>query len=283
MSFSSIVDADVVNAHRNDPHWRIVDCHYNLQSHDEGYTLYSREHIPNAIYAHLKNNLASPCTSTSGRHPLPDIEKFKHWLASWGINHQTQVVAYDNANGSFAARLWWLLRWLGHSKVAILNGGFNQWKLQGYPVSSDMPQFPASHFNGQPNMSWLVSSNDIVAQLPRAEITLIDVRDAERFEGLHEPIDKVAGHIPDAINVPWKTNLDPQGLFLPPTQLIEQYRDLLNLKSAEKTVFMCGSGVTACHSLAALAYAGIEGARLYAGSWSEWITDAQHPVQCGKT
>jgi len=282
MSFNSIVDADIVYTHHTDPHWRIVDCHYNLQCHDEGLDLYRREHIPNAVYAHLKNDLASPSTPTSGRHPLPDIEKFKRLLGSWGINQQTQVVVYDNANGSFAARLWWLLKWLGHSKVAVLDGGFNQWKLRGYPVTSDIPHYAASQFAGRPDMTMLVSSNEIAMQLPKANITLIDVRDPERYYGVTEPIDNVAGHIPNAINVPWKTNLDSQGRFLPRALLTRQYRHLLHQQNPQQTVFMCGSGVTACHSLVALAFAGIEGARLYAGSWSEWITDPERPIQTDK-
>jgi thiosulfate/3-mercaptopyruvate sulfurtransferase len=281
MEYTSIVNADVVAAHCDDPGWRIVDCHYHLLNHDEGYLRYCRAHIPNAVYAHLKRDLAGPTTAHTGRHPLPEIARFKQTLGRWGIDRDTQVVAYDDAQGSFAARLWWLLRWLGHRKVAVLNGGLSQWQTQGLALNRIIPQHDPREFAGQPDMSMLVESETIVTQLPRLELTLIDVRDPERFAGLQEPIDKVAGHIPNAVNVPWKSNLAADGLFLTKSQLLNLYHQYVTSDKTDQLVFMCGSGVTACHSLVALSHAGIDGAKLYPGSWSEWITNPQHPVQIG--
>jgi len=281
MDYTTIVNADVVYAHCEDPDWRIVDCHYNLQSHDEGYALYCQRHLPNAVYAHLKNDLAGTLTPTSGRHPLPDAEQLIQTVQRLGIDNNTQVVTYDNANGSYAARLWWLLRWLGHGKVAVLNGGFQQWQQLGLPVTNKIPNIPAGNFKGNPDMSMLVDTNDIETKVPNAQLTLVDVRDPERFQGIKEPIDRVAGHIPHAVNVPWKTNLDSQGLFQSPQQLHILYQQCLHSSAPEQIVFMCGSGVTACHSVLALTHAGIQGTKLYAGSWSEWITNPAHPVQTG--
>lgn len=279
MVYSSIVNADVVSQYLEDRNWRVIDCRFNLKIPEEGHALYTIAHIPNAIYAHLNDDLSSPVTMSSGRHPLPEVDKITQTLSRWGVDRNTQVIVYDNAAGSYAARLWWLLRWLGHTKVAVLNGGLDIWKRQGLPLSSDQPEFSPAKFSGSPDTGMIASTGEIEKNLHDPQFLLIDVRDPIRYQGLQEPIDSVAGHIPGAINVPWKTNIDKDGLYLPKAQLFERYTHLLHGNSAENTVFMCGSGVTACHSLVALEYLDMKGARLYPGSWSQWVSDPKHPVQ----
>ncbi|MGD8566814.1 MAG: sulfurtransferase [Gammaproteobacteria bacterium] len=278
MSYSSVISSDILYQHLDDHDWRIIDCRFNLQAPDQGRGQYAIEHIPNALYAHLDEDLSSPVTETSGRHPLPDIEKLKAKLGEWGINAQTQVLAYDDAGGSYAARLWWLLHWLGHTKVAVLDGGFSIWKKQGLPTTAERPCVSPTVFTGEPNNEMLISTDELQRQLKHYTVCLIDVRDPERFTGKQEPIDKVAGHIPGANNIPWKHNIDGNSLFLPKGQLYDQYKALLQTRPANEITFMCGSGVTACHSLVVLAYLGISGAKLYAGSWSEWIRDPARPI-----
>ncbi|WP_455221031.1 sulfurtransferase [Kaarinaea lacus] len=278
MTYSSIISADLLQQHLNDANWRIVDCRFNLKAPDEGMSLYKMEHIPNAIYAHLDHDLSAPVSDTSGRHPLPDVETFKLKLGAWGIDTSKQVVVYDDAAGSYAARLWWMLRWLGHKSVAVLDGGFTLWKQQGLPTTNAIPHIEPATFVGQPNMDMLINSNALQEGLSKASICLIDVRDPQRYSGLEEPIDKVAGHIPGSINLPWKTNIADTGMYQSKAQLYDQYQKLLQDAAGKNVVFMCGSGVTACHSLVALEYIGISGAKLYPGSWSEWITDNSRPV-----
>jgi len=278
MTFNSIIDADELFKHLDDPAFRIIDCRYNLNATEEGLALYNIEHIPNAVYAHLKRDLSSPVTKTSGRHPLPDVTTLKLTLGHWGIDDTVQVVVYDNAAGSYAARLWWLLRWLGHNKVAVLNGGYDIWKRQGMPITAEIPQVSPRTFDGTPDMTMIADTRAVEELLTLPKTQLIDVRDPERYQGRIEPIDKIAGHIPGAINVPWKKNIDENGLYLSKAQLYDHYKSILHVSNMENTVFMCGSGVTACHSLVALTYIGMTGSKLYPGSWSEWITDPEHPV-----
>lgn len=278
MSYSSIISSDILYQHLDDPDWRIIDCRFNLQAPDQGRGLYAIEHIPNAIYAHLDEDLSSPVTENTGRHPLPDVETLKAKLGRWGIGAQTQVLAYDDAGGSYAARLWWLLHWLGHTNAAVLDGGFSIWKKQGLPTTAEPPRVTPTVFAGKPDSGMLTSADELQHQLNQGAVCLVDVRDPERFDGKQEPIDNVAGHIPGAINIPWKHTIDDNSLFLPKGQLFDQYKSLLNTRSADELTFMCGSGVTACHSLVVLAYLGVSGAKLYAGSWSEWIRDPARPV-----
>lgn len=278
MSYRSLISADIVQKNLNNAQWRIVDCRFNLKDPDEGLALYQMEHIPNAVYAHLDHDLSSPVTEKSGRHPLPDVKQFKQTLGNWGINKDTQVIVYDDAAGSYAARLWWMLRWLGHDSVAVLDGSFSSWKQQGLPLTIDIPQISSTTYIGEPNMDMLVDSDTVQQGLAESRTLLIDVRDPKRYQGLEEPIDKVAGHIPGALNVPWKNNIAANGLYLPKAQLYDHYIKVLRDTPIDNIVFMCGSGVTACHSLLALEYIGISGAKLYPGSWSAWISEPDHPV-----
>lgn len=279
MSYSSLVSAEITLEHLENPDWRIIDCQFDLKDKNLGYNNYKTGHIPGAIYADLDKDLSSPVTGVSGRHPLPSPEKICQTFGQWGIDTDTQVVVYDNVFGSFAARLWWLLKWMGHTKVAVLNGGLQYWKQMHYPLSKDTPNPKTTNFQPTPNMQMVVDAGKILQLLPQSRIALVDVRDPQRYSGTVEPIDKVAGHIPGALNIPWKTNLDKQGLYLNPPELITHYKAVLDNHESEDIVFMCGSGVTACHSLVALHSAGITNAKLYPGSWSEWIQDPSRPIE----
>ena len=279
MAYHTLISADSLQQHLNDAQWRIVDCRFNLKDPGEGLALYQMDHIPHAVYAHLDHDLSSPVTANSGRHPLPDVNQFKEKLGNWGITKDTQVIVYDDAAGSYAARLWWMLRWLGHDSVAVLDGGFSFWKQQGLPVTSDIPQFSRTTYIGEPNLEMLIDSDDLQEKLAQSQSLLIDVRDPVRYQGIEEPIDKVAGHIPGSINIPWKNNIAENGLYLPKAQLHDEYMKVLHDTPIDNTVFMCGSGVTACHSLLALEHIGISGIKLYPGSWSAWITDPARPVE----
>lgn len=279
MAYHTLISADSLQQHLNDAQWRIVDCRFNLKDPGEGLALYQMDHIPHAVYAHLDHDLSSPVTANSGRHPLPDVNQFKEKLGNWSITKDTQVIVYDDAAGSYAARLWWMLRWLGHDSVAVLDGGFSSWKQQGLPVTSDIPQFSRTTYIGEPNLEMLIDSDDLQEKLAQSQSLLIDVRDPVRYQGIEEPIDKVAGHIPGSINIPWKSNIAENGLYLPKAQLHDEYMKVLHDTPIDNTVFMCGSGVTACHSLLALEHIGISGIKLYPGSWSAWITDPARPVE----
>ena len=271
------LEALAENIHRQD--WVVVDCRFDLADTDKGEHAYRQSHIPGARYAHLDRDLSGPVTAVTGRHPLPDGEGFSRWLGAQGIHNRSQVVAYDDLGGSMAVRLWWLMRWLGHRRVAVLDGGFQAWRDAGLMVTADVPAPEPAVFEGMADDSLVVHTNALME--PKAGRVLIDVRTAERFRGEVEPIDPVAGRIPGAVNVPWPDNLGPDGRFLPPVTLRDRYAQATD-PEAEERVVMCGSGVTACFGILALEIAGVSGARLYAGSWSEWIRDPGRPVMTGE-
>lgn len=278
--FNTLISARELERHIAAPDFLIVDCRFDLAKPDSGEAAYRSAHIPGAIYAHLDRDLSGPITATSGRHPLPDPDRFAQTLSAWGIAPATQVVAYDADNSAFAARLWWLLRWVGHRAVAVLDGGFKAWTDAGLPTSSEIPTRSPTRFEARPDHSmWLDA--DEVAQRLREGWRLLDARAPERFEGKLEPIDPVAGHVPGAINHPLGTNLTPDARFLPPDVLRARYANSQAGVPDERTIAMCGSGVTACHLLLAMEIAGKPGARLYAGSWSEWIKDPARPTATG--
>ena len=280
MPYTTIVNAGIVSKHLDDPGWVIVDCRFDLAHPNAGSMAYKDSHIPNAVYAHLDNDLSGEINMNSGRHPLPAVDKFKNTLSNLGINSNKQVVVYDDAGGSMAARLWWLLKWLNHDNVALLDGGFTYWLNSQLPLSTEVNIVQSTRFDNNINATRFVNS-DIVEKIRNdSHYRLIDVRARERFEGLAEPIDKIAGHIPGAVNVPWQSSLDSVGLFLPKSKLQSLYLSILGNIAPENTVVMCGSGVTACHTLIALEHAGFTGAKLYPGSWSEWITNPDHAIEC---
>lgn len=280
--YATLVTPAELTAHTRDSRWLIIDCRFDLARPDAGEAAYRTSHIPNAVYAHLDRDLAAPVTPATGRHPLPSPEKFAATLGAWGLTADTQVVAYDADTGAFAARLWWLLRWMGHKKVAVLDGGFKAWLAAGLPVTNEIPQRTPTRFVAQPDRSAWLDAAEVADRLAQADWRLLDARAPERYAGAVEPIDPVAGHVPGALNHPFALNLGPDGQFLPATEL----RARLEKSQAggageiadDHTIAMCGSGVTACHLLLAMEIAGKPGAKLYAGSWSEWIRDPARPV-----
>ena len=248
---------------------------------EAGLEAYLKGHIPGARYADLNRDLSSPVTADSGRHPLPAPDVFAARLGELGIGDDTQVVAYDDANSSMAARLWWLLRWLGHEAVAVLDGGFKAWVAAGGAVESGEAAGPSARFTPRIDPGAVLTTAEVERALEEGAALLVDARAAERFAGSVEPIDSVAGHVPGAVNHPFTANLGADGRFLPAAELERRWRERLAGKNPEAVIAMCGSGVTACHHLLSLEAAGLQGGRLYAGSWSEWIRDPRRPVARG--
>ncbi|HEY9199254.1 MAG TPA: sulfurtransferase [Gammaproteobacteria bacterium] len=278
MSASLPIPASELAEHLDDPDWRIIDCRFDLTQPEAGAAAYREGHIPGALYAHLDRDLSGPVTPLSGRHPLPDPQALRARFSHWGIDADTQVICYDAHANAYAARLWWLLRWLGHERVAVLDGGLKAWESHHLPLDTAIPRIAPRSFQGDPHPDMLVTAQELAVLLDNDTHCLIDVRTPERFAGEKEPIDPVAGHIPGARNLPYQSNLDAGDCYLPPEALKKMYRRVLDDVAAENCIVMCGSGVTACQSLIALELAGMQGAKLYAGSWSEWIRDADRPV-----
>lgn len=278
MSASPLVAAAELAGHLHDPGWRIIDCRFDLQQPEAGEAAYREAHVPGALYAHLERDLSGPITPDSGRHPLPDPHRLGAAFSAWGIGPDTQVVCYDAQANAYAGRLWWLLRWLGHEHVAVLDGGLQAWASGARLLEGAAPPVMPASFHGMPCADRFVTTAELAAQIADGTHRLIDVRTPERFAGEKEPIDPVAGHIPGACNLPYQSNLDSGACFLPPEALRKMYRRVLDDVPPDRCIVMCGSGVTACHSLIALEVAGLSGAKLYAGSWSEWIRDPGRPV-----
>ncbi len=277
MKFTTLVSPDALAQHLRDPHWAVFDCRFALTRPQSGRAAYVKSHIPGARYAHLNEDLSGPITPASGRHPLPDPAALARKLGLWGVGPDTQVVAYDDSFGAMAVRLWWLLRWLGHDAVAVLDGGFPAWQKQGRELTAELPQLHAVEFSPRQDDSLWVDSSAVLDALQRERV-LIDARQEERYLALIEPFDKVAGHIPGSVNSPFEDNLDLRGNFLTPEELRAQYETLLRGARPGDAIHMCGSGVTACHNLLALEIAGLPGGKLYVGSWSEWINDPSRPI-----
>lgn len=278
MPHTTLVSTEELGKHLDDPHWIVFDCRFTLSDTEAGRRAYEEDHIPGARYAHLDDDLSSPVTAKTGRHPLPDPDALTQKLGDWGVDESVQVVVYDDSFGSMAARLWWLLRWLGHEQVALLDGGYQKWRREGRPITPDLPQITSTTFKARRRDALWIDSDAVAKAMADGGHVLIDARSEERFSGEVEPLDKVAGHIPGAVNVPYEDNLDISTDFLPPAELRPLYEQLLHGVGPEKVIHMCGSGVTACHNVLAMEHAGLRGARLYAGSWSEWITDPGRSV-----
>ena len=276
---TTLVAVDKLAAHLEDPRWLIVDCRFDLTQPAAGEAAYDAGHIPGAIYAHLDRDLSSPITPSTGRHPLPDPERFAATLSRWGVTADTQVIAYDADNGMYASRLWWLLRWMGHRAVAVLDGGFKAWIAARRPTTTEIPSRQPSQFQARPDRDLRLDAEQVQARVQQADWRLLDARAPERFAGKVEPLDTVAGHVPGARNHPFATNLASDGRFGAPEELRRRYQQSQAGVTDDHTIVMCGSGVTACHLLLAMEVAGKPGARLYAGSWSEWIRDAKRPVE----
>jgi thiosulfate/3-mercaptopyruvate sulfurtransferase len=286
VAFTTLIDAADLFDLAGRPDAAVIDCRFDLMNPDGGRRAYLTGHIPGARYADLSHDLSSAITPTSGRHPLPSVAGLAATFARLGIGNATQVIAYDDAGGSFAARAWWLLRWLGHTSVAVLDGGLAAWVAAGgeleqgeqTPVSIPPPGGPILP---RGDAAAVIDTAAIAAFLNEPGNLLVDARAAERFAGSVEPIDSVAGHISGAVNHPFSSNLGPGGRFLPPEELRRRWEARLGGTQPSRVAAMCGSGVTACHNLLSLEIAGLAGARLYAGSWSEWIRDPNRSVARG--
>lgn len=281
MSYATLISVEQVAPHLLDPSWVVFDCRFDLADIRKGERDYANAHLPNARYAHLDRDLSDPITPQSGRHPLPDPQRLVRWLGQQGVNERSQVVVYDDTGGNMAVRLWWLLRWLGHTAVGVLDGGWQAWLAAGQVTTAAPPAIVQAHFQGSPDNTMLLTTDAVLADLPQRRWLLVDARTGERFRGEAEPIDPVAGHIPGAVNLPLQRNLVADGRFRPAGELKAIYDTVLQGRPAERVACMCGSGVTAVHNLLAMEVAGLRGARLYAGSWSEWIRDPDRPVASG--
>jgi thiosulfate/3-mercaptopyruvate sulfurtransferase len=271
--FSSMVSADWLQDHLNAPQVAIADCRFNLMQPQLGLQQYQEGHIPGAYYLDLNQDLSSPVGIHGGRHPLPDPDVLANKFETMGIHSApptgpTLVVAYDDSRLAFAARLWWLLRYLGHDRVAVLDGGFSGWQASGYPVSSDLPIMKTGNFIPAIQSNLVLTLDQVTARKDLPTVALVDSREGERYSGEREPIDPVAGHIPGAVNYPWQEVTDAEGYLRSPTEQRQRWQ---SLSSSDEIIVYCGSGVTACVNLLSLNIANLPG-KLYAGSWSDWCS-----------
>lgn len=286
MTFTTLIGAATLRDLLGKPEIAVIDCRFDLMNPEGGRRAYLEGHIPGARYADLNRDLSAPITATSGRHPLPSPNQFLAFLARLGIGRSTQVIAYDDSAGAFAARLWWMLRWIGHPAAAVLDGGLRTWLSEGGALQSgeEKPLAAAAdgrHLSQQADAAAVIETAEVEQRMRDPAFLLIDARAAERFAGAVEPIDAVAGHIQGAVNHPFSTNLGADGRFLAAPDLRLLWEKRLAGRSPSQVAAMCGSGVTACHNLLSLEVAGLRGAKLYAGSWSEWIRDPHRPVERG--
>jgi len=277
--YTTIVATDLLASHLDD--WAVVDCRFDLQNVQWGRDQYRLAHVPGAVYASLNDDLSGALDGSNGRHPLPAIDALAATLGRLGIDRRTQVVAYDQDAGSYASRLWWLLRYLGHDAVAVLDGGWAKWAGEGRPTRSGDEDRQSTIFKPSPRAELSVGLANVMAHIGDSNRVLIDARAAERFEGRSETIDRVAGHIPGAVNHFFKQNLRPDGTMLSPETLRANFERVLGGRTAADAVMYCGSGVTACQNLLAMEHGGLRGARLYVGSWSEWSSDPSRPIETG--
>jgi len=270
-----LVSADELAAH---PEWRVFDCRHDLKNTEYGRQAYARGHIPGAVFLHLDEDLSGAKTGRNGRHPLPEVAAFAARMSACGVDAETQVVAYDNEGGIFASRLWWMLRWLGHDKVAVLDGGLAGWKRSKRGLEETVPNIATRAFVPRPR-ALAVDMGAVAASLGSPNALILDARSPERFRGENETLDPVGGHIPGAVNRFYFENLDDAGCFFKPAEeLRAEFAAVLDGKAPSAVIQQCGSGVTACHNLLAMEVAGFPGSKLYPGSWSEWCADPARPV-----
>lgn len=280
--YTTLISTATLAEHLDDPSYVIVDVRHDLAQPDTwGESQYRLGHLPGARFAHMDRDLSAPKTGKNGRHPLPSPETCAALFGRLGIDASKQVVAYDSGGGMYAPRLWWMLRWLGHNAVAVLDGGFAKWTREGRPVTAEIPPVRPATFPIR-RVAPTLSAADVLASLGGRSLTLVDARGAERFRGEVEPLDPVAGHIPGAVNRPYTGNLEPDGTFKRPEVLRADFAPVIGNAPPSTIVNLCGSGVSACHNLLAMELAGIGGTLLYPGSWSEWCADPTRPVATGK-
>jgi thiosulfate/3-mercaptopyruvate sulfurtransferase len=295
MSQTTLITPRQLAARLEDRDLAVIDCRFDLGRPEWGREGYASARIPHALYAHLDHDLSGKVSASTGRHPLPPVDEMAARLGRWGIDAQVQVVTYDQSSGAHAARLWWLLRWLGHTKVAVLDGGFAAWQEERLPLDTTtldsraqaQRERLARRFEPRPDAEMVISTAELEALIgsrpfAAADVVLVDGRSADRFAGRNETIDPVAGHIPGARNHPFTDNVDAAGRLLSRGTLRERFANTLEGVPPDAAICMCGSGVTACHNLLAMEVAGLQGARLYAGSWSEWIRDPKRPIAISK-
>ncbi len=279
MSYQTIISASDLSNDLTNPNWVILDCRFDFQDTDLGYQEYLKGHIPGAVYVHLDQDLSSEIIpGKTGRHPLPDINGFSDKLSSWGIDNAVQVIVYDNFNGGLAARAWWLLRWLGHKNVAVLDGGWTAWEIANNPVETEAISKEHRTFSPVEQANYIADVDFVELIRLDPDFLLVDSRSSERYWGINETTDPIAGHIPGAITAPYEGNLDENGYFLKTEELMERFGFILEGIPPENVIFYCGSGVTAAHNILAMVEAGYDMPRLYPGSWSEWITDPERPL-----
>ena len=273
-----LVTTEELAAHLDDQAWVVFDARHDLMDVEKGRKAYAAGHVPGAYFIHTDEDLSGVKTGKNGRHPLPDLDIFAAKMNRCGVAPGVQVVVYDDLSGNFAVRLWWLLRWLGHDAVALLDGGYPLWEKERRPVTTKVPAARIGNFVPRPHLGDTVDIDFVDRFREDPSLKLIDARNAERFKGLNETIDPVAGHIPGAVNRFWKENLLPDGRFKAPEQLRTEYLELLGATQPGSAIHMCGSGVTACHNLYAMTLASLPAGRLYPGSWSEWCADKSRPI-----
>jgi thiosulfate/3-mercaptopyruvate sulfurtransferase len=280
-AFTTLIDAPTLAAqlHRDD--LVVFDCRFDLANTAWGEAEYAAGHIPGALYAHLDRDLSGPVTPATGRHPLPDPHAFALWLSANGVSDHTQLITYDQGNGAYAARFWWLSRWVGIRTVAVLDGGFAGWRAAHLPHDAAIRGRTPGRLTPRIDSGAWLTTESVDDLRRRPGNLLIDARGQERFAGRNETLDPVAGHVPGARNHPFLDNLGVDGRFRSPEALRQRWSTIVGSLPPSAVIAMCGSGVTACHNLLALEHAGLPGGRLYAGSWSEWIRDARRPIATG--
>ena len=281
MKAEPLVTTETLAAHLGDEDWIVFDVRHDLADSGKGRRAYSQSHIPGAFFLHLDEDLSGAKTGTNGRHPLPPLDAFAAKMNACGVAPGRQVVAYDDAGGCYAVRLWWMLTWLGHDRVAVLDGGWQQWTKEARAVDALTPAPREGAFVPRPHLGSAVDATYVDIARTDTSVPLIDARAAPRYRGEQEPLDAKAGHIPGAMNRFWQSNLGADGRFKAPDILRAEFATLLGDREAQRTVHYCGSGVTACHNLFSMELAGLNGSRLYPGSWSEWSADASRPVATG--
>lgn len=270
---SALVTTEELAQH---PQWRIFDCRHDLANPELGAQQYAESHIPGALFAHLDRDLSAPMNGSNGRHPLPEARTFIAWLGRQGLKPTDTVICYDGGAGANASRLWWMLRWVGHEQVRVLDGGLAKWQREGRPVTAELPSFPAAPYPGKAKASMHASLAVVEKKLKRA--ALIDSRAPARYRGESEPIDPVAGRIPGAKNRYNNDNLSAEGVFKSPESLRAEFETVLAGRTPGEVIHYCGSGVAACHNALAMEIAGLTGSRVYIGSWSEWSANPARPI-----
>lgn len=286
MSFTTLISTEELAHYLGHPNWAVLDCRFVLADPTAGRAKYLQSHIAGALYADLERDLSGPVIAgQTGRHPLPALEDFVATLSRWGIDEQVQVVAYDDAGGMFAGRLWWMLRYVGHQAVAVLDGDWRAWQREGWPVASGEETRPPRRFVPRVRTEMVVEAREIASRLGAPGLALLDARGRDRFRGENETMDPKAGHIPGARSAPFAENLDSEGYFRPAEELRGRFTEILDsvpgYTPKDEVILYCGSGVTAAHNALAMVHAGLREPRLYVGSWSDWITDPARPIATG--